>query len=55
MTTQNKFDYINLTADGSVRARSVLSRDEYSEAAFDNWQQGRYENLSMHYATIRSF
>jgi hypothetical protein len=27
--------------------------DEYLEENFDNWQQGRYENFSMHCETVK--
>jgi hypothetical protein len=37
-----------------MRWRSVQSGDEYSEATFDNWQQGRYGNFSRCCATVHS-
>jgi hypothetical protein len=46
-------DYINPTADGSVRWRSIQLADEDSELAFDSWQQGLHERFSRRCATIR--
>jgi hypothetical protein len=53
LTIGTREDYINPTIDGSISWKSIQSIDEYSELAFDSWQQGSYEIFSRRCTTIR--
>jgi len=52
MNAGKHVDSINPTIDGSIIWQSIQSMNEYSEANFDNWKQGRYENFSRRCTTI---
>jgi hypothetical protein len=53
VTTRTRNDYINPTADGSVRWRSIESTDEDLELDFDSWQQGSHERFLRRCETIK--
>jgi hypothetical protein len=53
VTTGMREDYINHIVDGSVSWRSIQSRDEDSELAYDSRHQVSYEIFSRRCITIR--